>query len=81
MCWWFRTSEQPQSQNTVSQAQVEEGDLHSGPSGYSPNTAYPEKENFPRHGDCSRLSPRVLGGDNNFELERLKRVVERISRF
>lgn len=44
MCWSFRTSKQPQSQNTVSQAQVEEGDLHSGPSGYSPNTAYPETQ-------------------------------------
>lgn len=45
MCWWFASSPK-RTTNQVSKPaeQINEGDLHSGPAGYSPNTEYPETQ-------------------------------------
>ncbi len=46
MCWLFRiqASTQPKNQTTVDSQKMDDGDFHSGPSGYSPNTPYPETQ-------------------------------------
>lgn len=44
MCWWFRSTQQPKVANPTATNAVDEGDVHSGPEGYTPNTAYPETQ-------------------------------------
>ena len=46
MCNWFKRQSPIPTQTPASRpnAVMDEGDIHSGPHGYSPNTAYPETQ-------------------------------------
>jgi hypothetical protein len=44
MCFWFRKATPAESSRNNPSDPIQEGDLHSGPSGYSPNIAYPETQ-------------------------------------